>query len=1841
VKRLFTSRSRVPILGYIGLMCASLFLFCTQDNPTSLEPNDSYSFTGFVLDGYTGKALGGAVVTYYNENGDSVTQKTRADGGFVIDKIPYGDRSFYFTYTPALAGAVQYTSAAVTIEGNDWEAFHYNGIGVGLDSALSASGDVKNVAGPVKLYPLSGSLTGNVYSQVHARAALNTIKNVVVKATFNADFGNQGNNDAVIGSNVEVGPRTFEVMTDSTGKFTFAGIPVSGDENELVNVKVISVTVNGIDWAMDDDGLDVELASGQIVPVGSIIMNPIVKIALTDLDNNFKTSVINPEHSFIINYSDTLDTLSYAVLDYTTDDAVKHTVPVDVTVSGTKITIDPEYSLINDEVYTLNMYVYGKKGQSVTKLFNNISVTGGGLADVIASNVLTNTKTPVYNFGKSAPVFFKFGDSIIGNPSVAVSNNDVIYSASHDTLIITPKGLWQSGDISVSVVLKDSSTVSFSTPLNLENALAFVTSNVYDFINNTPKNGLALNTPIVFSTNKSVASVNAILTIGGASLPVSARFVEGSTDDIEIVPVNTLKAAQVYTLTVTVASSIGESKSVGPFNFTTSAAQFYSISDNVRIGNDKDMPRLDFAPNANIVIRMNKKVTKASSSMTNVNVKTTISNDSIIIDPETILTEGTAYTLSVTAEDSVGQTISGNYVVGLVPRALVYIVASNVITADNSADQNAAKDVSPWFKMSSAPVAAKMRVELDPMIDAVVTVLGDTLVINPVSDFKYDENVTVDVKGEAADGNYISFTKTFKVMKQPVISLVASNVTNSNYEGLTNVVESIELWYKLSRTPAASSIIATVDGKDPVVRVSGDTVFLKSPVNFGYGAAITVTLRGQDVTGITFDFTSNPAATWPNWKSFTTRQALYPVASNTWGLTGFTADNFPVYGEMWVKYSQPLSTDLTKIVWDDGTAAKDLYGKLPSGETPNASVRVSNDTLFVTPIQNRVALNYNDVVGFNVDVAGVNGVTSGAKDFKVNYEQSKLFVSATNTVYPNAVMIDTLGKTQTVWLVSSLPFTEVIAINDIAGNLTGGQNLEVKRTIRVSGDTIFFTPFEELGLDVQYEISFDVKLANGLKGDNDELKMTWKTRKATNLYVKATNVQANGLTVDTMGALQTVWIIPSAPIDSIDQVLAYDNGSGTAENTPDDNGAGVNLLKERIRLSAAGDTIFWTPVDTLDYGKNYGIKYNVTLTTGEQFTGSELAVVWKTKPGIRLVSTNDMSDAAHTVYRVFKCKGDSLVATFSKAVDTSKTPKFSVTGFGAAGKLVYTWNTAFTTVTIKDTSKLTPKTYAPVQNYTTSGTPEYDDITFSVVTFDGEIATVTANDDYDGVRPDLAIHTEDKLVAIDASYLKEHTADAITAGDDGIDSVLPTANITITFNRAIDTAAIKAAARDKYFKFVKSTAPNTNLDYAISFTNAGKTVTIDPVADSLVREGIYYVIADAIPDLTSGDEYDGVGTTTVGAVIKALTDDGFSIKAAAKVTSIAALATVITLDTNEDNSSVNPINGKRIGASPMQTAYDGLIEVNSATALSFRIQEAAWNAKHIDSVGAYQYRIRKVTKTGAATDWFEVATPIAKVDWSTAWNSVTVNAANADRRVTIDPTNDVAVLTGNFISNLLTPDRDGDVATDYSNGANLFNDSSRIDVQVRAVKDLSIPADADVLDAGEFGTWSSTISFVDNVAPCDSDFVATANCNVLASGGVTVNPIGTGDIYVLDRTNPAAGVGTYNIDITFPEDMDTSSDASIALYYEVVLGAGETPITSAGVWTSARTYRLSLTLASGINYADNVPYYSISVAGMKDASGVTIQTYGDIGTAANAVLRTTADDTEDQGPSNVQLLQSL
>lgn len=215
-----------------------------------------------------------------------------------------------------------------------------------------------------------------------------------------------------------------------------------------------------------------------------------------------------------------------------------------------------------------------------------------------------------------------------------------------------------------------------------------------------------------------------------------------------------------------------------------------------------------------------------------------------------------------------------------------------------------------------------------------------------------------------------------------------------------------------------------------------------------------------------------------------------------------------------------------------------------------------------------------------------------------------------------------------------------------------------------------------------------------------------------------------------------------------------------------------------------------------------------------------------------------------------------------------------------------------------------------------------------------------------------------------------------------------------------------------------------------------------------------------------------------------------------------------------------------------------------------------------------------------------------------------------------------------FINSIMTYDLDGN-GTFYTNGSSLFEDSSRIQIRIRPFVGEGDPIKKQV------GQWSNAISYVDNIAPCDSDFVTAVNCDYSYRGGVNISE------YVQWNNQGTEIVTAGYIQIAFPEDMDVNGPVPMVnLFYGTFNGdtpadSIQTGILNSG-WTKADIYRCYLGIPVGDYTHGNDStgvYFNVSVAGCRDIAGNTIQAYGTNGIKAktvpsdpNCVNRKDADD---------------
>ena len=636
----------------------------------------------------------------------------------------------------------------------------------------------------------------------------------------------------------------------------------------------------------------------------------------------------------------------------------------------------------------------------------------------------------------------------------------------------------------------------------------------------------------------------------------------------------------------------------------------------------------------------------------------------------------------------------------------------------------------------------------------------------------------------------------------------------------------------------------------------------------------------------------------------------------------------------------------------------------------------------------------------------------------------------------------------------------------------GGVAIAVVSTI--AGDSLQVVPqIDSLNYASNYTISFRVYTADGQLATQ---AFSFKAAGSA-LVPVATNVEIVGSAVGSLtnefGLQQTMWVKFSDTLDPDVKKIVWNNGSAS-----NDLYAGGTAAQINADVEISGDTLKVTPNSTMKgvtNGTTVGFSATVRSVKGLTYNIQTLATV--TSNDIYVVETNVQN--ANGLYRTFKVIGDSLVVKFSKKVSqyASARTKFRVNNF--VDNYSVSWASDSMTATIKNVDTLSAATFGGDSPYEDGSvaTRAYSGITFSLTAVDGEEATVSPVDPID-------IHTEYGLAIVNSNILTKHLNSQIVvnATEAAMDTISPTGVITVEFNRAVDTALIKAANPNTHFALIDGAAPTVNLPVTLSFSNALKTVTVTPVTSLKARKS-YYLKVISVPGLAIA--YAPAislqsGMATGDGVGGRLTDD--ALKVFYTPINISALSLSLQLDTLIDNDSVFSA-GYTYGTS-------------NETSLRFLLKYPAWNKKHADSVGAYEWRARKTTRAGVVSGWFYASNRLAKTSFDTS-SFVTSTSNPPMERINLGMSGE------SFWSEIRTANK----GTGYSNGGSagalgLFNDSSKIEVQYRAVLDDNL--DGDYSDVGEQGVWSSSIAFVDNAAPCEIRTVAKTSMGNANFGGVTV-----------------------------------------------------------------------------------------------------------------------------------------
>jgi len=759
---------------------------------------------------------------------------------------------------------------------------------------------------------------------------------------------------------------------------------------------------------------------------------------------------------------------------------------------------------------------------------------------------------------------------------------------------------------------------------------------------------------------------------GAASVAVTTKT---SGAKLTIVPASTLVEGQQFKLTVYAYGAKGGQDVYTPTGMITIRGGLDVASSNVyNPGTGQAISGIGV--NDTILFTATKTLISATAVLTRagagVPATTTVSGASVKIHPLDMLKPATTYTLVLTMQTAAeAKTITTSFVTA---SSDFFPITSNV-RFDNDANKPVL-DFAPNGVIAivmSKPVSTATAA-LTPAIDVDVRISADTIRITPSQALAVGTSYVLDLSAKStANLSYDAnpFVNGLGVQANKV-RILASNTMTADGLGLNNIATTATLWFLLSATPNAADLkVDLSSGPSVTVTLSGDTVKVKPVSNLSPApSTYSVTMTGKTTTGNSIDITS---------PTFGTEKDIFWVNTNTKDDAGANAVDFAIYGEMWVKFSEALSTSVADILWASATPGTTLYGN-PALSSYNATARVHGDTLFVKPDYTRVTLGYNAVVGFSVKVMSATGkVASSYVTFKVTTIPSDLYVKWTN-------MKDALGNARTdVGLNDTVRIVLSVGLDKINTASFAGAPLATSASVNdlklnAGGDTISFMPPVTLTNETAYTINMtNVDIKNGLKNQTVALSVSWTTKKGIKLV--SANDMASAGTYRAFAVVGDSLVITLS--EAVDITKAYSIANFVARKTYAWSNSNKTLTIKNIDTlmakayeavpdySTNTGTAQYAPITVTCYPVGQTAAVTLNSSTAGDWLVTRPAIKVHTVEGIELLNTNLKENSiTHLFYtNSFNLKvsdltsiqardsfgiRDSIVLIFSRAVDSAK-----------------------------------------------------------------------------------------------------------------------------------------------------------------------------------------------------------------------------------------------------------------------------------------------------------------------------------------------------------------------------------------------------------------------------------------------------------------------------------------------------------------------------------------------------------------------------------------------------------
>lgn len=1154
--------------------------------------------------------------------------------------------------------------------------------------------------------------------------------------------------------------------------------------------------------------------------------------------------------------------------------------------------------------------------------------------------------------------------------------------------------------------------------------------------------------------------------------------------------------------------------------------------------------------------------------------------ETLLVIPRKPLRPGHSYTLFASISLASGLSHSVNPQTGSITFSVepdpIRIVASNVLSPDGIGLSNVAINTRPYFVLSHTPDSADLHISFigGGAPPAQTAVRGDTAFAQPVRNFAPGALVGVRIVGTDVGGEKIDIVlegeRVFTTLPTERY-VAASNVLTVNQEGVREAAVTIQPWFVLSFPFDTSSLTVTyTGGGSPAARlvVSNDTIHTAPLVPFTNGASVATLITGLDANGSAFSVALRES------QAFTTVVAdISILASNVFTKYGDGKRDVSSEIEPWFVLSAQLDSETVKLLFS-------------GGGSPEARLTFSGDTVFAHP---REPFAFGSTVGFAVtgrDLAGNLVAITTPDNQKFHIEQalymreSNLAVASNSTA--SLTPLDTFWVRYSEPLDSSTDSIEWLApgiANPIYG---GGENKNADCWI--NDDTLFLIIGTSFISKITETAGFRIRVQT--RAGKQSLAQTFFcTLAKPDIEIVWTNTKDDfGIVREDFDYRDSVMLVCNYPVREITGVKAKPG------RTPPE---GISLEDFSFR----GDTIIYVPALALQPNFRYGFIVNALFENGIRTDPDGLAAEWTTKPGVSIVQVDNVENGR---FRALSAWGDSIRVRFSEPIDTSSsaTPPFTIYARKADNTLcratAAAWDSLLKTATIRFLDTLPTADYraSPAYSAAANNTRAITAVTFDLVTLDGEQRW--------GLGPEqgaIQLHTEPGICLIDANFVEGHFSGLPVAPSEPANTDLPKGEaLTLRFNRLLDTAEINSRGIDKFISATDVSGYAIPLDGEIDSNGLGLKIMFRGANQYTNR---FYIAMRDLP---------AAGIAGAAAINR------HSGRASGESPSHRIIQSPVSFRTPDITSlrveMISPfaINLRgdtiRLGCSAGQV-YNDILGATSCARESWIplvFKACAWNQLYTDSVYAYEVQVRKVMRNGAESGWYVLKNQLNAGTYSPGYSQIMLRS--------VDLTSETAV------NRLRTADQDGATGYFFRNGSSLFNDSSRIQFRMRPVVGEGDPL------KGQVGAWSNAIEYVDNVAPCDRDFVTGVYCDYLYFGGVSASEYNC----TFDNSLRDTLKNGY-IAITFPEDMQTGeATPEVTFYYgafsDTLTDSITGPIavnTAASGWFNAREYRAYLLIPPG-DYSDNNSgagaFYNVSVAGCKDAAGNAIQSYGSDGEQA-------------------------